>query len=284
MDIKRAVKLGVSLMWFGARACAALGRRAFGGRRRASAVLLYYHGIRPDERVRFARQMDVLLRWATPIAADAAATPDEPRHFAGVTFDDGLCSFAESALPELARRRIPSTLFVIADRMGRFPDWPAFVPDPTFSEPMLTIEQLRRLPRDLVTIGSHTMSHPTLTHIGDADARQELEQSRARLERVLDRRVTLFSFPHGAHDERLIGYCREFGYERVFTILPYPAFASPREYVVGRVSVEPTDWPIEFWLKLMGAYSWLPMAFRLKQRLLTPRGGQPAGALSRSAT
>jgi len=37
---------------------------------------------------------------------------------------------------------------------------------------------------------------------------------------------------------------------------------------VGRVRVDPTDSPIEFRLKLLGAYRWLPLAFSWKRRLL----------------
>ncbi len=48
---------------------------------------------------------------------------------------------------------------------------------------------------------------------------------------------------------------------------------------MGRVRVDPTDWPLEFHLKLMGAYRWLPMAIALKRRLLaTVRGGSNAGS------
>src|SRR5207245_1160814 len=79
----------------------------------------------------------------------------------------------------------------------------------------------------------------------------------------------LFSFPHGSFNAKLVEWCREAGYERVFTILPTLAFSDPREFVTGRVSVEPTDWPLEFRLKLLGAYRWLPFGFGLKRKILS---------------
>jgi peptidoglycan/xylan/chitin deacetylase (PgdA/CDA1 family) len=105
--------------------------------------------------------------------------------------------------------------------------------------------------------------------VDEERAWREIHESRARLEGLLDREVKLFSFPYGAFNERLVGLCREAGYERVFTTLPYSALSEPDEFVTGRVWAEPTDWPLEFRLKLLGAYAWLPKAFSLKRRLLT---------------
>ncbi len=84
---------------------------------------------------------------------------------------------------------------------------------------------------------------------------------------MLGREFTLFAFPYGAFNERLINICKEAGYKRIFTTLPYPAELGPGEFVSGRVTVDPTDWPIEFYLKLSGAYRWLPIAFATKKKL-----------------
>jgi len=132
----------------------------------------------------------------------------------------------------------------------------------------MTLEQLEQLPADLVAIGSHTMTHPALPALSEQDARTELSESRAQLEKVLQRRINLFSFPFGAFEEKMVEWCRETGYERIFTTLPHLAFVNPQEFVTGRVSVEPDDWLFEFNLKLFGAYRWLPWAYSLKQRLL----------------
>jgi hypothetical protein len=42
----------------------------------------------------------------------------------------------------------------------------------------------------------------------------------------------------------------------------------PDEFVTGRIDVQPTDWQIEFRLKVLGAYRWLPHAFAVKRALL----------------
>ena len=99
-----------------------------------------------------------------------------------------------------------------------------------------------------------------------AQARVELHASRQKLGTIFGRDITLFSFPYGATSERLVDLCREAGYQRVFTISPSLALVDPQEFVSGRVVVDPTDWPLEFHLKLLGAYRWLPRVFAWKRK------------------
>jgi hypothetical protein len=84
-----------------------------------------------------------------------------------------------------------------------------------------------------------------------------LKESKAGLEAMLGRPVTLFSFPHGACNERLVEMARGAGYERVFTITPQPALAMDQGFIFGRVAVNPEDWALEFRLKVLGAYRWM---------------------------
>lgn len=244
-------------------------RRLVGKRDRAACVILYYHEVRFEHRAQFARQMDILLRCAVPTRADHAVPLAPGARYAAVTFDDGYLNVIENALPELESRKVPSTLFIVTEALGKRPAWMADSSSFANGERVMSCDQLRRLPSDLVTVGSHTMTHPELPSLNEEDARRELFESRVRLEKILNKEVNLFSFPHGAFNANLVEWCREAGYERVFTILPTLALSDPREFVSGRVWVEPTDWPLEFRLKLLGAYRWMPLAFALKRKMLS---------------
>ena len=221
-------------------------------------VVLYYHGVGATQRERFARQMDELLRLSKPIRADLRGAPDGGQCYCAVTFDDGFVSVLENALPELERRHIPATMFVPTGSMGGKPSW---IKDPAASanhEVVLSAAQLASLKeRKLVTIGSHSVSHPDLREVGEAEADRELRESKADLEAIFGRRVTLFSFPHGTYDERLIELAKAAGYEQAFTIESRPAALSGDGFVIGRISASPDDWGLEFKLKLLGAYRWL---------------------------
>jgi peptidoglycan/xylan/chitin deacetylase (PgdA/CDA1 family) len=264
---KRVTKLCISAAVFFCTLVADTIRRIGGGKPAATCVILGYHAVSAECRGLFARQMDVLLRQAIPISADKRGPLLPGRHYVAVTFDDGLLCVVENAIPELVQRQIPATLFIVADLLGSKPKWTMFGEDYDAQEPIAEGSHLKNLPADLITIGSHTLSHPWLPALSESQARLELFGSRERLKELISREIRLFSFPYGAATSQLVDLCREAGYERVFTILPTLAFADPQEYVTGRVVVDPTDWPLEFHLKLHGAYRWLPRVFKWKRKI-----------------
>jgi len=238
-----------------------------GLRHSRGGVVVYYHAVHTEHRSRFAHQMDMVLRWAKPVAAFQREPCRPGERCVAITFDDGLESVLENALPELERRRIPATVFVVVQSLGKHPVWMASDPQSVDSSKIMSLEQLRNLASDLVTIGSHSLTHPRLTELNETEVRKEIFDSRTQLRNILHREITLFSFPYGTFTDALVQHCREAGYERVFTTLPQSAFKQPEEFVSGRIVVEPTDWRLEFYLKILGAYRWLPVAFALKRRL-----------------
>jgi peptidoglycan/xylan/chitin deacetylase (PgdA/CDA1 family) len=255
--MKRLLKLAISLVVRAWDIFVAFALRLLGRRPRPSGVVIYYHAIAPGQRARFARQMDDLLRLAKPVAAGLYGLPDSPAHYCAVTFDDGFVSVLENALPELELRKIPATFFVPTGSLGGPPAW-VKTNSPARHQRVLSADQLVGLKdHRLLAIGSHSISHPNFLKLSPAQAGRELEQSKTQLEAILGHKVALFSFPHGACDSQTIGLARAAGYDRVFTINPSNAFTSADNFVQGRVLVDPADWPLEYRLKLLGAYRWL---------------------------
>ncbi len=270
--LKRVVNLSGSVLVAACDWLSNLVSRLLGRQPRGGCVVLAYHSVTSEERTRFARQMNVVVKSATPVEAGIEGLPDQRRRYVAVTFDDGLENVIVNALPELAERKIPATLFIVTEALGTRPGWEYFGGDDPSQQRAMTEKQLRELPSELVTIGSHTMTHRVLPTLNNHHLRQELVGSRTKLETLLKREVKLFSFPYGAFNDSVIQGCREACYDRVFTALPMFAFRTPKEFVTGRVGVTPSDWPIEFRLKLAGAYRWLPYAYIVKRRMLSLLG------------
>jgi peptidoglycan/xylan/chitin deacetylase (PgdA/CDA1 family) len=223
----------------------------------AANVVLYYHAIRPEQRKAFAKQMDMLLRLARPWKLDGAIEQGNSRRVA-ITFDDGYISVMENASPALKQRGIPFTVFVPTGSWGQRPEWVRSLNHPFWNERVVSKEELRAWAAEpLLTIGSHTVHHRNLLKATPEEASRELIDSKMELETVLGKPVNLFSFPHGAHNSRVVTQALDAGYRRIFTIEPELADASNGAPVVGRVAVEPVDWPLEFRLKALGAYRWL---------------------------
>lgn len=275
--MKRHAKLGLSLVYFAASSVGRALRRAFGGNVPGRCVVLYYHSVPAHEREQFIRQMDELVARTRPIAAGHRGALEPGVRYAAVTFDDAFVNVLENAVPALLERRIPVAVFAPSARLGRTPGWEMEPGCTDENELILTMEQLRSMPADAVTIGSHTRNHARLPLLSDDDARTEIRGSREELEAGLGRDVKLFAFPYGAHDERTLRICREAGYERVFLITPGTTAFDPAEFAVPRVPVDPFDGALEFRMKLLGAYSWMPWASALKRGLLGRGGGGSRG-------
>lgn len=84
--------------------------------------------------------------------------------------------------------------------------------------------ELRALAADPdVAIGAHTLGHPVLAQLTDAQARAEIVDGRARLESLLDRPVRHLAYPHGDRDAigpREIALAREAGFATAVTTRP----------------------------------------------------------------
>lgn len=265
----RIVKLSISLVCFSLDSVRRFGLRLLGRRPDATCVIIYYHSVPEEHRAAFAHQLDLIKQLSKPLAVDPAPVLQAGKRYCCVTFDDGFEDTIQVAIPELKKRKIPATVFVASGYMGQAATW-----WPTGREEsevrIASAEQWRAAAGDLITIGSHTVTHPRLSDLGDLEAMDELRNSKIVLQEIVQRTVSTFSFPYGSFSERSIGLCRKAGYGRVFTTLPGYAFADGDQFVVGRINASPTDWDVELCLKLLGAYRWLPVAFRWKRKLLRP--------------
>ncbi|MEH1965218.1 polysaccharide deacetylase family protein [Nostoc sp.] len=74
-------------------------------------------------------------------------------------------------------------------------------------EELLALEQ-----GELVEIGAHTVTHPFLSAHSLAFQRHEIQQSKADLEKILNRPVTSFAYPHGDYTTETVNLISEVGF------------------------------------------------------------------------
>lgn len=237
-------------------------------------VILTYHSVKSSKRHKFEKQMDYLVKKGRPAFADFNGVLNNRQHYIAVTFDDGFQSILINALPVMYARKIPATIFVTTGFLGKTPGWLHDSNHKDADELILTREQLKQLPADKVAIGSHCVTHPNLITIDEKNAIQEISQSKRTLEEILNKSIYLLSFPHGAYNEKIVEMSKEVKYKRVFSNIPSFLFSNNMEYVQGRISVSPDDWMIEYRLKLIGAYRWLPYAVKIKRNILNRHRSQ----------
>ncbi len=273
------LKLWISLFFFVGWRLSRMFLRLIGKKPAPTCIILYYHSVPAEQRQAFGRHMDLVARVTKPVPVDRFPEMLPGERYSGITFDDAFENIFDNAVPELVQRKIPASIFVTTEVLGKHAGW---WPDaaPERHERIAVEPQIEQFPTDLISLGSHTLTHPRLTLTGDAEAKKEIFESRRKLEALLNRKVDTFSFPFGAYNDKLVDFCREAGYVRVFTSEPAGAFKSPDEYVTSRIKAEPTDWLIETYLKLMGCYRWIPYAISLKQMFFA----RPALSKARIAT
>lgn len=267
--ITRLLKLFISILVFIVDTLHGHAQLLGGRRRPGRLVVLYYHGVSRAQRERFGQQMDTLSRRAKPVFADTDEILDDGIHYVAVTFDDGFVSFLENVFPELNKRQIPSTVFVPSAFLGQTAGWIEDGQENSDGKKVLSGPELKRLAVNrMVSVGSHGRTHRNLLKLNNEEAFLEISRSKQELEAVLGHAVKELSFPYGGYDGKLVEMAKSVGYSRVYTILPKPIFSFSDRYICGRISVEPTDWRLEFFLKQAGAYCWLPAAFFLKRQIL----------------
>jgi len=88
----------------------------------------------------------------------------------------------------------------------------------------VSIDELHELARgDLIEIGAHTVTHPSLGAIRLHDQRSEIMESKTWLERTLNRPIMSFSYPFGTREDYTTGtieLLRQAGFERSCSNFP----------------------------------------------------------------
>jgi peptidoglycan/xylan/chitin deacetylase (PgdA/CDA1 family) len=234
------------------------------GRRAGATLILAYHNIVSDAAAfarddslhlslsTFQRQLDALRRSCDVVSLEDGSNAEGTRPRAVITFDDAYRGAVRLAIPELAARGLPATMFVA----------PGYIPDGTFwwdalrtpaGAAMTEADRVRALTElggseaairdwaaergytavavpaderaaseaDLgealarhagLTFGSHAWSHPNLAALPPQDISRELESSLAWLRERFDRVVPWLAYPYGIDSPAVAAAAAAAGY------------------------------------------------------------------------
>ncbi len=264
----RIIKLIFSALYFIWLKIKRFFARLFGLKLSPICVAFYYHSIFDNEKNNFAKQMKLLKKKSNVIPSDYSGKLESNKLYSIITFDDGFENLIKNAVPVLEENQFPFTIFFISDYFGKKPEWNFEGEHPDMNEKIMTVKQMNSLPQNLITIGSHSVSHNMLTSHLEDDLVYELEESKSKLEKLSGRKVETIAFPNGEYNNFIVQKSFAAGYKRVFTIEPKLALQSENEKITGRVWANGNDWYPEFWLKVHGAYSGLAKIFELKRKIL----------------
>ncbi|HEY6396348.1 MAG TPA: polysaccharide deacetylase family protein [Solirubrobacteraceae bacterium] len=120
-----------------------------------------------------------------------------------ISVDDGYIDDVRTILPELQRRHMVATFFVITGRMT----------EPGF----LSAAQIRELDRAGMDVGDHTAHHVDLRTLTPSELTAETAGSRHALEQVLGHPVYYFAYPYGTFDATVVQAVRAAGFTMGYT-------------------------------------------------------------------
>ncbi len=189
-------------------------------------LVLCYHALSPtwpaDLSVRpelFAQQLERLARAGYRGVTFSEAVRRQARDKeVAVTFDDAFASVATYARPVLDELGWPATIFAVTDfaAAGRPVHWQGvdrWVGGPHDAErATLDWDRLRHLRDAGWEVGSHTVTHPHLTQLDDAQLDNELNGSRQAVQDAIGRPCESIAYPYGDVDPRVIEAAGRAGY------------------------------------------------------------------------
>jgi peptidoglycan/xylan/chitin deacetylase (PgdA/CDA1 family) len=181
-----------------------------------------------------------------------------------ITFDDGLSGVFDHAYPVLSSLGFKGIVFVVTAFIGKKDAWDANL---GIKRKHMGVEEILELRKAGWLIGSHSHTHPDLRALSDKELEYELKKSKEILEDILEESITLFSYPFGLLDERVMKKVASAGFLGAFA--SYWTSGGKGPYAMRRIPVYVTDYSIKWKLNPS-------LLFRLL--LLTQVGLASAGA------
>ncbi|MCX6825734.1 MAG: polysaccharide deacetylase family protein [candidate division Zixibacteria bacterium] len=162
--------------------------------------------------------------------ADYVNSPESNARQISITFDDGYESFYRKAFPIMEDMSIPATVFIPGYYIGKLNHWD--YSSLIHKTDHLTTDQIRKLSKAGIEIGSHGFTHLDLTGLSNRLLRLELERSKKGLEDLTGRRVHYISYPYGRFNRKVETMALEIGYLKGFSLSylkkSYSGFSIPR--------------------------------------------------------
>ena len=196
----------------------------------AGLILCYHNVVATEEdcagcpglhesRARFERQMQWLADHYRVVGLrefiDRLTNGASVRSMAALTFDDGYAGVFEHAVPILDALKMPATVFIVADAVGR-------------AAPFAWDERAGHRTADWATIcsalgrgielGAHSFNHPSLPTLTDSQLEHELITSRDVIQSATGTRPECFAYPYGHWNVRVREAVRSAGYGAGLTL------------------------------------------------------------------
>lgn len=147
----------------------------------------------------------------------AAAVDGAPPRIV-LTFDDGFENVLRLGAPVLHAHGFTAIQFLVADLLGQTNEWEQR--EGEVAERLMDAAQVRDWLAGGHDIGAHTCTHPRLTRVPPAQAREEIVAGKSKLEDLFGRPIRHFCYPYGDWNPAVRDLVQAAGYETACTSEP----------------------------------------------------------------
>lgn len=229
----------------------AFGRRAF----YVAPILMYHHVASADapklhtvSAQRFAWHMAYLkkhnfrvipLDHVVGMVRNGQAVP---HNTVVITFDDGYEDNYTNAYPVLREYKFPATIFVPSELIN--------------AEGYLSTAQIKEMMANGIEVGSHTRRHAYLPDLSFEQQKDEIRESKRRMEEILGVEVAYFAYPSGGFSDGIKQMVKDAGYKGACTTNRGRDKFNRDVYELNRIRLSDKDDRLDYvWMKLTGIYN-----------------------------
>ena len=202
-----------------------------------------------------------------------------PRNSVVITFDDGYANIYQHAFPVLLELGLPATIFQTVQfaHEQRLFSWDEaeYGDQPELFDAVrpLSWDEIREMCQSrLISMGSHTMTHPHLGLLSPQEIRFEVGESKRLLEEQTGEPIRFFAFPGGIRrfgdiSEMALETLVDCGYTLACTSAIGRSAIGDDPFALKRIGIGQIDTPALFRAKVIGAYDWVHHAQKAFQRI-----------------
>jgi len=176
------------------------------------------------------------------------------KRFVILTVDDGYRDNLQLLLPLLEQYGFKAVIYVVTGEDHN--RWDVEVADnPDRPVPLMNTDELKQiLASGHVELGGHTLTHPRLSQLDEAEQRRQIQENKAQLEAITGAPLVSFAYPYGDYDATSKRLVQEAGYRFAVATNSGPLALHQDPYAIRRIGIFPRTDVFGLWRKVRGNY------------------------------